>query len=739
MCAGWLQYYGYGWVDYDYCYSDPEVLLLTVGTKAYSTASQLQESTRTWSWYDYASVPPANTYSSLTVQQYQPDSPMSCVEPTALPFANTITPSPVVPPTCDGIDSGVAVGDSNVYDYVNNAEGNQIAANMLYTTTFTGYAGWTLSAVGVNVFNNSGSSINLHMGLYDSSSGQLLAQTGPVNLLQVTDQQIVMPLLQPAAISTTGQYLLALLSDSPLALPTATTQSPTMASAFSTASLPANFTASGNGGSLPLVAFGCSMVTHSFCAFTQYYLSFGSEADTFTYQYTGLLSAYGSGSNANGNYLQVNGASGYMTEWYTYTSDYPGETGFDGQYPISLSTTGAGPGMNLLYPGNSVAPLDSNGLSLSFLYSDYGYSYSWTSSLGFVNGSFSDGNSLNWGMQPINSGFTLSTVGTTGILVPSCSLSSMTRLTVPAAPAAPTCPAGQTLQWIGDTDSGDYQEDYERGDYFEANAIQLYQFTSPANASWIYQIAVGVLVNLNTVVHARFAVYDGQLNLVATTDELLVVNTADQQLTMSLPGPAALQPASTYYLALWMDAAVWMAFTFSEQYCSFIPYPSSGSNASWPSPFPSTVCYDSQTNPMGAYLCVSSLAPPPGTTSGSGSTGGVSSSWSSSASSSIVGSISSSGSSGSSSAQCSSSGSSSSGGPLSTGAIVGVVLGCVIGSNLLLLTCFLLCFSGRGKSGSHSQPTRLQSPEPSVTGSPDMVPQHTAGEQQAELEMAGNY
>ena len=204
--------------------------------------------------------------------------------------------------------------------------------------------------------------------------------------------------------------------------------------------------------------------------------------------------------------------------------------------------------------------------------------------------------------------------------------------------------------------------------------------------------------------------YSADKQLLGSTNEVTAVNSGDSVLAGVLAAPVLLQHNSTYYLAVWMDVGVYMPWTTVYQAeCIAMPYTSS---AAFPSNF-TTASYLCGELPLAGLGCsgavvvapssTGTVAPGPVASSSAPITPGPATSssgpvspapaTSSTGSSSVIG--------GNPTTTTSSNSGGSSDVSLSKGAVAGIVIGCVVGTNLLLLIClFLAC--GLGRKGSSS-------------------------------------
>jgi len=194
------------------------------------------------------------------------------------------------------------------------------------------------------------------------------------------------------------------------------------------------------------------------------------------------------------------------------------------------------------------------------------------------------------------------------------------------------------------------------------------------------QIALGINVNRNTVAKFRFALYDAAYNLLGSSNEVTTVNPVDEIVVGVLTTPLTLQAATTYNLAFWLDDSVYFGFSRTvSQWCGPLQYSSTQA-------FPTSLT----NSTLGFYsgCAVAAMAGLGCTIPGSAITTNPSGSSSTAGSAPYT---------------ASSSNGGSNDVSLSKGAVAGIVIGCVVGTNLLLLVCmFLLCGLGRKSNSSGS-------------------------------------
>ena len=590
---------------------------------------------------------------------------ITCPTP-ATTALNLVVPASVSRLLCPASSSLLTFGDPVIFDYANYREGNAVSAGLVYTNSFTGQAGAVVSQLAVDLLSNVNSPpIGLQLGLYLASSGALLASSGPITLLQTVDQQVVVALASPVTL-TAAQYYLALTANASLSIATGSAQSATMTS--SGGGLPGTFTASGTtAGVVPVLALGCLPASYSFCSWFQYYTP-GSTPSTSTFLYSGLLTlGSGPSSSSFGSYYSVSLASAYLSVYTRLaTSTISSVTLFD-----TLVSPAGGSGRIYV---SGVAALDLSGLQL------YSASRAVTVTLSYSgNASFVDSSAAAWG-APLTSNFSVAPTGGSGGSIPQCGVLSLPTVNIGLAPA-PSCPAGQTVVSFDDDVGADYGNVVEEVYYGSNSYIIMRQFTAPPSnvSSSITQLGWGLNKNFNVLGHARFALYDTNLNFLAQSNEVTFINPVDQAIVGALSPAYALTPSGVYYIAVWTDVSLYFSFSYIyvNTPCNLYQY---SSGTAWPSPFVSAG--DCGYAALGAYGCA---APVLTASSATSSSTGVSPE------------ISRSGTDPSSCSGCGSSGSS-----LSNGAIAGLVIGCSIGVALLTAICLTLCFRGNvfGKATS---------------------------------------
>ena len=633
--------------------------------------------------------------------------------------ANQVTPPSVPRVACPSITDSIQVtfGDAFVADYAMRAEGTSILPNVVYTNNFTAASTATVSQIAIGVLNNAAiGNIAVRLGLYDGTTGGLLGNT-TIYLSSVVDQMIVANLPNNASVTLTAgrPYFIAVQANTTLDIATtAGAPSPSMASVFGTGlSLPSTFVSSGLAVTPSVAAYGCVSTTHSFCAYFQYWTPGGSSVTTL---YQGLLQAAGTaGSNANGAYIPITAAAGHYTAYtHVVTAPSPSTT-------TTLSTFAASSSALLYTPSAQSAigggVLDANGLTLLL-----GGTRTVTLFYNASAGCFADSSGYTWGLgSPVIAGLNISVLNATSG-IPNCALQTMPRTYVPQ-PATPSCPSGQSAVVYGDDLEADLTSNQE-GLYSMPNQDLFLRAVTSAltNYTSLSTLAYGLNQNLNTVARFRFAVYDAGYNLLAYTPVVSLINPLDSYVVANLTSPLIMPPATAFYIGLWTETAAYAGFSSISAPAMSTPFNGNTPPAVFvnnaansqrpvqafactvanPVAAPSTaVVRASSAAATSAAMATSAMLPAP-TSAAQTSRAAVTSAavTSAAATSALAPSTPASSSTGAVAPTTPSS--SSSGSSLSNGAIAGIVVGCVLGSNLLLLCCLWLCFAGvvfGGKEG----------------------------------------
>jgi len=643
------------------------------------------------------------TGGEFSYQPYTAGSPIPDCSYVPINYANLLTPPSATPLMCVGASAlNVTHGDSVLADYANQVEGRSLPAMTVYTNTFTvAISGLSVNQITVDVLANTAQNLTVYMGVY-SSTGALLASTDVLLWQQVFDQQIVANLTTPVSLAP-GNYFTAIVTDGPLNIATSTTTSPSLAVSSITTGLPATMSISGTrSGSVPIFVTGCAPATHSMCSLVQHYVpANGYGPVSVTYQYQGLIAA---AVNADGSatvYAANIHASALQRTYNSYTS-------YTQAYTMLSATT-----PSKVYPAAATG-LDATGLLL------------YSSALGvYVNLSYSAaakqyvdswGSSAYPGSPIVSSSFSLTPLATAGVLVPACSILNQPA-SISSSPAAPTCAAGTSAAMVGDYVNANYGFSAEGSTTYQNDWFFITRpITTGASSITLTQLALGTLGNSNSVARFRLAVYDINQRLLGSTNEVTVTNSMDTTIVGVLTAPVTLTANTTYYLASWSDTYLYLAYnnvpnqlcgdvryssglafpaTFGAAnpslgtYCTIIPLAGLGCTVASGAP----VTVSSSTGSLAFVTSIVTTPPSPPTPTSATTTPTARSSSSSSSSSTAS----------SSPITTSSNDSGSNDVSLSAGAVAGIVIGCVFGTNLLLLAClFLLCGLGRGKSSNGS-------------------------------------
>ena len=665
----------------------------------------------------------ATLYSSVTVLPYTDalfnNGSSTCIAPNLTPPANAVTPPSVgLGSACTALGSISGVyGDSAIAHFGNNQEGHTIPANTVYTAPLTVPGTFTLNQIAVDLLNTTllNATINFQVGVY-SPSGALLAKSAGTSVYQIVSQQVVVSM--PATTLTAGTYRLAILSDH--ALPIATSRTATsgiLSGQTFAAGLPSSFAQTGTDGAVPLVAAGCSAATHSFCAHVEYY----TPGTVTSYIYVGLLQANGStGTDATyGAYAQVSTGTGHLAVYTTSSQGQP-------QYLQALAFAGFDDfvlnGTARLYTATTAsAAVDTTGLTFASVATGASYQLRYSAaSKQVVDGAASSA------AAPILSSMTVTPIAQG---IPSCGVYDQPKVTIPAAPtSAPSCAANQSPVMYGDDVWSDFALDAQ-GEGFNGGFVDAMLYTSSA-VSWsnLTQVALGVSPNPNWVGHIRFALYNPDLTFQQDLGLLTYINTDYGVLSMQLPRPLLLPPNTTFILGFWMDVVTFMPIgSQMGEPCALVggwsatgAWPAkllSGTdcNDNWsaqallgctvPAPLPSP---SSSATPLSAGRAATSPATAAGSATSAASVPSATSPAVAVAPSSTTPPAAATSTQSQPLAPSSSSGSgfagacspaSSSGSSLSNGAIAGIVIGCVVGTNLLTLIAFALCCGMGGRAG----------------------------------------
>ena len=649
----------------------------------------------------------------FTYASYTAGSPIPNCTYTAPTYINLVLPTPPAQETCTAYPGYMRAtfGDTAISDFANQAEGNAIPASTIYTNAIIVQGSVILTQLAVDVLGNTAQNLSLQLGLY-TSAGALLASTAQVLLAQVYDRQIILPLTTPATL-TAGTYLVAVMASASLNIATsASATSPSASVASFSGGLPAQMSVSGTAAAVPVTAFGCAVATHTFCSIIQYYLpqQLGGPT-TYAYVYQGVLAAT---SNADGS-LSAVVVDIHGTYFQRYTS-VPNNNLYQFTQ-LSLAAP------SRLYPG-AAQPVDATGLQL------------YSATVGSLNltynaalGQYVD----TWGRNAQKlatiqySQFSLTTVGTSGTLVPACNVLTLPQSVSPPLPSPPTCPSGQTPVTLGDNTKSDYTYSQEEDDYINGGNIVTRVFTTGNATLSIAQVGLGLMNNMNTLVRMSFAVY-GRTGLLGYSHEVNVSNPQnDLTVVASLQAPVTLQPRTTYYFAMWADNSLFLEFSApNNNPCGAVPYIPGGT--AWPALVPNTgscaglaiVAYGCTTAPPSSATSPPTTTPTPTTTAGTGGASPTSAASPASPTTSPSTSIP------PPPPQSTSTSSSSNDVSLSKGAVAGIVVGCVVGTNLLVLLClFLMCnwsLKGSGDGVQKAPKNRESEPQSRVELAPTTEP-----------------
>ena len=170
---------------------------------------------------------------------------------------------------CNGLaEVQSTYGDNRVYDYPNDQEGNMVKGNVVYTVNFTAVGGTTLWQVSIDVLNNTflDAWVRASTGIYNGSDGSLITMAEDILFLQVLDQMVVVNLLSPIYIQTTGTYFIGMVLSGDYKMASSSLMTPSMSyEPTGQARLPNQFIADGMSPMLPVTAYGCVQATHYFC------------------------------------------------------------------------------------------------------------------------------------------------------------------------------------------------------------------------------------------------------------------------------------------------------------------------------------------------------------------------------------------------------------------------------------------------------------------------------------------
>ena len=635
----------------------------------------------------------------------------SATAPSSTPYSpplNLVVPASVSRLSCDSRQDKVAVnfGDQYIADYANRASGASLPGNTVYTLPFTSIAGASLLQLSVAVLNNELTSapIAIRLGVYSAATLQLLSQTPETVLYQVRDQVVTVNLTASMLLPDAALYWLALVSNSSLALATSNTSSPSMALQYTAAGLSPNFVVASTLSASPALAgSGCAFASHSFCAYFQYYQPTPYKA-TETYVYQGLLTVDSAAAYTTrfGVALPVLGGSGYMNMFRIYQA--VSIRSFQ-SYILALRAANA-----VYLQPSSAAVVDASGLQLLINGGKSSVRLSYSANISAIVESVRG--------DLVFSSITVTALNTSSGL-PGCSITEVPNYQLGVSAAAPSCPVASSLVTYGDATPSDLQ--YQRG----SNALwqlssSLRRFrSSSSNYTQLQWLSFGVQSNPGSLLRITLNLWSLQLQIIGSTARFSAANTREQTLVAPLLSPLLLSPDTEYYVnAVISDyvnspaAATYGPEVGTGSYAGLIralgasgcltgpPKPQSSSSSSSSSPRSSSAALSTASS-----FSASSGSSTDGGSSSSGSDSSTSAAhdssggssavpWSSSGAATMSSSVSS-----SSSASAAVEPSSASGGSSwSDGEVVGVALGCVVGSNALLLLLLWACFARRAGS-----------------------------------------
>jgi hypothetical protein len=640
-----------------------------------------------------------NLVSSFTYQPYLGGAVPICGLPPRP--ANLVTPASVARVVCPNIGNSIAdvFGDPSVGDFANNADGTTVAANRVYTQSFTPENNAVIRQLVVGILNNADQTptINIRMGLYAVANNSLIVQTAQLALYQAIDQMIVINLPFSVNVVAGQSYYIALFADNTLEVATsAVANSPSMTATYGTSGLPTTFTSSGNAVSVSIAAFACVDATHAFCGYAQHYNPTSRISQTYLYQ--GLIQADPiSHNNAAGTYLSIYAAAGRMSV-VQRESDYPSNT-------VTVQTYSQSPGTSANYytSGNNGQQIDSTGLSFTT-----------------ADGSIHTIKLVNNVIQVVPGAADMSQIRVlfTGFAVtslsdsagiPACGLQSVPSGENVLLPN-PSCGTGELVTY---GTSNPFGVRYSTEGSTSAYPNRIYTrplVTGAGKPSIITQIQFGILNNPNTFTRMRAALYNSNGTLLSDSREMELINPVTGSYSAALNTPQYLEPSTSYFMAVWINTGLYAGYDTAISDSIEVGFDGN----TWPAQFSISVgkIYGDNQRAIGAVGCTtnpivvstssarvsssSTAVPTPqasSTAEPSSSTGSaVINEWSNSNSAN-----------------------------LSSGAVAGLVIGCVIGANLLLLACFyFFCLSTAAVGGKPLNHTRFED-EPSRVSDPSKI------------------
>jgi len=163
---------------------------------------------------------------------------------------------------------------------------------------------------------------------------------------------------------------------------------------------------------------------------------------------------------------------------------------------------------------------------------------------------------------------------------------------------------------------------------------------------------VGIEQNANTYAHITLALYDGNGNFLESSNQATISNTADASLYFSLSSAVQLAPNTTYYVAIWSDMSIFMSESSNYNALCYYGLNSPYGQQGWPTTL-GAYTYECSPSPVAVYGCTIPTPPSSGISGGNA----VNENYA----------------------------------HLTPGAVAGLVIGCVLGSNLLLIFLLYCC------------------------------------------------
>ena len=632
-----------------------------------------------------------------------------------VPPVNRVSPSSAPRISCDLRKDQVALGlgDQYIVDYATRTVAARLSSGVVYTRPFDGVPGASLQQISVAVLDNEllPAPVAIRLGIYSASSLQLLAQTNETVLYQVRQQVITMNLTSTLQLADSAElYWLALTANGSIAVASSNASSPTMAWPYSSARLSPTFASDSSVAWSPsLTGLGCSPSTHSLCAYFQYYSDPNARlppTDTIVYQ--GLLNVDSSAPYPTrfGVGARVLAGSGYISSWRIYQA--VALTTFQA-YILAVDAH------DVYLQPDSAAVVDTTGLQLLLNGGKSSVTLSYDSGSGAV-------------VESGRTGLVVSSVSlrqlnvSTGL--PSCSITDVPNYVLSwssSSEPAPSCPDASSVVTYGDASPTDLEYTADSAVVWQGSTSLRRFRSSDSNYTELRWLSMGVLPNPGSILRLTFNLYDLQMRLLATTGQFSVANTQQQTLVAPLQSPVVVAPSTDYYLS-----ATSSDYLYAPAAATFGPDLGTSGSASLiralgaigcltePPQLPSSVSSSSSSSSTAAPVtsATSSRALPASPTGNSQAT--TPSSAASSPAPPATSMVS----------------TAAAAVPLvpmadslsaswSTGEVVGVVLGCMIGSNLLLVLLWWLCCirrhggwrrekvsgTGDGRGGSYTAET----------------------------------